>query len=106
MFDFDGWEADGVPSFLDPRSAEAWGDLVRREMRRAQRGDGILRSYAGTAPAELLAVATEQFFERPARLRNHHRELYDALAAFYNLTPPDEPEAEVDGSLMARRWRE
>ncbi|WP_420457062.1 M90 family metallopeptidase [Rubrivirga sp.] len=105
VFDFDGWEADGVPAFLDPRSADAWVGLMRKEMRRAQRGDGILRSYAASAPAELFAVATEQFFERPARLRRHHAELFDALVAFYNLTPPDEPELDAGDSLMARRWR-
>ncbi len=105
VFDFEGWEADGVPSFLDPRSADAWASLMRREMHRAARGDGILRSYAASAPAELFAVATEQFFERPARLRRHHPELFDALVAFYNLTPPDEPELDAGGSWMARRWR-
>lgn len=105
VFDFEGWEADGAPSFLDPRSAEAWRDLVRREMHRARRGDGILRSYAASAPAELFAVATEQFFERPARLRRHHAELFDALVAFYNLTPPDEEELDAGESLMSRRWQ-
>ena len=105
VFDFEGWEADGAPRFLDPRSVEAWSDLVRREMRRAERGQGVLRSYAASAPAELFAVATEQFFERPARLRNHHPELYDALVAFYALTPPDEPEVSPESSFMARRWR-
>ena len=104
VFDFEGWEADGVPSFIDPRSADAWRQLVRTEMRRAQRGDGVLRSYAGTAPAELFAVATEQFFERPARLRRHHAELFHAMESFYNHTPPDEPEVEPGESLMARRW--
>ena len=105
VFDFEGWEADGAPSFLDPRSAEAWRQLVRREMRRAERGDGVLRSYAATAPAELFAVATEQFFERPARLRNRHPELFEALVAFYNATPPDEEAPADTESLMARRWR-
>lgn len=104
LFDFEGWEADGAPSFLDPRSADAWRDLMRREMRRAARGDGILRSYAASAPAELFAVATEQFFERPARLRRHHAELFEALVAFYAQTPPDEPDLEAGESLMARRW--
>lgn len=104
VFDFEGWEADGAPSFLDPRSAEAWRTLVRKEMRRAERGDGILRSYAATAPAELFAVATEQFFERPARLRSRHPELFEALVAFYNLTPPDEAVPDADESLMSRRW--
>ncbi|WP_412067782.1 M90 family metallopeptidase [Rubrivirga sp. IMCC43871] len=105
VFDFEGWEADGVPHFLDARSADAWSDLVRREMRRAQRGDGILRAYAGSAPAELFAVATEQFFERPARLRRHHEELFDAFVAFYGYTPPDEGEVEHGASWAARRWR-
>ncbi|MEM6287405.1 MAG: M90 family metallopeptidase [Bacteroidota bacterium] len=104
VFDFEGWEADGVPAFLDPRSADAWVALMRKEMRRAQRGDGILRAYAGSAPAELFAVATEQFFERPARLRSRHEELYDALVAFYNQTPPDEVVPEAGRSLMSRRW--
>ena len=104
IFDFEGWEADGAPSFLDPRSADAWRDLMRKEMRRAARGDGVLRSYAASAPAELFAVATEQFFERPARLRRHHPELFAALEAFYNQTPPDEPGLEAGESLMARRW--
>ncbi len=104
VFDFEGWEADGAPSFLDPRSAEAWRALVRSEMRRAERGDGVLRAYAASAPAELFAVATEQFFERPARLRARHPELFEALVAFYNLTPPDEASPEPTGSLMSRRW--
>ena len=105
VFDFEGWEADGAPSFLDPRSADAWRQLMRAEMRRAERGDGVLRSYAASAPAELFAVATEQFFERPARLRRHHPELFDALVAFYGQTPPEEDVEDPDASLMARRWR-
>ena len=64
---------------------------------------GSAASRAGRS-SRVFAVATEQFFERPARLRKHHEELYDALVAFYNLTPPDEPEAEGEGSFMARRW--
>jgi Mlc titration factor MtfA (ptsG expression regulator) len=83
--------------------------LVREEMRRAKAGRGILSGYAGTAPAELFAVATEQFFERPARLKRHHAELFDAMMAFYNIDPSppggedDRPEEERE-SLMARRW--
>lgn len=105
LFDMDGLGADGVPAFLDPRSSEAWGTLLRDEMRRARTGRSVLRSYAASAPAELFAVATEQFFERPARLRGRHPELFDALVAFYGFTPPDEVPPEADApSLMARRW--
>ena len=44
------------------------------------------------------------FFERPARLRQHHPELFEALAALYNVVPPDEELQSPGGSLMARRW--
>lgn len=104
LFDITGEGADGLPTFLDPRSADAWTELMHREMRRAERGDGVLRAYAGTAPAELFAVATEQFFERPARLRERHPELFAAFEAFYNLTPPDEADRQPESSFMARRW--
>jgi Mlc titration factor MtfA (ptsG expression regulator) len=105
LFDFDGWDADGVPVFMDPRSAASWQALMRDEMRKAERGKSVLRGYAASAPAELFAVATEQFFERPARLRRRHPELFAALEAFYNATPPDEPEPEgAPRSAMARRW--
>ena len=104
LFDMDGLGADGVPVFLDPRSAEAWTQLLRDEMRRARMGRSVLRSYAASAPAELFAVATEQFFERPARLRNRHPELHAALVAFYNVDPPDEAQHDAEESFMARRW--
>ncbi len=114
LFDFadsaDGG-ADGVPALLDPASAEAWGRLARREMALAQRGRSMLGRYAGSHPAELFAVATERFFGRPDRLAERHSELFDALAALYNLDPrtgDSKPEYKEDGareSLMARRWR-
>lgn len=106
LFDMDGMGADGLPTFLDPRSADAWAALVRDEMRRARVGKSVLRSYAASAPAELFAVAVEHFFERPARLRARHPELFDALVAFFNLTPPDEVLPDAEGSWMARRWDE
>ena len=105
LLDFDGEaDADGMPSLLDPRSADAWGELVRSEMARAARGDGILRAYASTNAAELFAVSTEVFFERPAQLRAHHPELYAALRTVYGFEPPDEPIGRRTGSMMAARW--
>lgn len=105
LLDFDGdADADGVPSLLDARSADAWGELVRSEMARAARGDGILRAYAATNAAELFAVSTEVFFERPAQLRAHHPELYAALRTVYGFEPPDEPIGLRTGSMMASRW--
>ena len=109
LFDFDGEGAHGLPSLMDPASTGAWRGLVREEMRRAELGRSILRRYASSAPAELFAVAVEQFFERPVRLHRHHPALFDALVALFRLDPRP-PDGEDDGapdpqqSLMARRW--
>ena len=87
LFDFDDSYAEGIPSLMDPSSADAWRQLVRREMRRARLGRSLLRRYAATNPAELFAVAVENFFDRPERLQERHRHLFDALVAFFNLDP-------------------
>ena len=105
LLDFEGAsDADGTPSMLDPRSADAWDALVRSEMARAERGDGVLRAYAATNPAELFAVSTEVFFERPTLLRAQHPELYAALRAVYGYDPPDVRIGARVGSRMAQRW--
>lgn len=110
LFDYDDLYADGVPSLLDPGSVDAWLALVRRETALIERGRSMLRRYAATNPAEFFAVATEVFFERPEDLAQRHPELFETLAALYNLDPrpPGDTAAESDRppeSLMARRWR-
>lgn len=87
LFDMTGAGADGVPSLVDRSSAAGWQALVGREMRRIRRGRSLLRGYGATAPSEFFATAVEVFFERPEALRQQHRELFDALAAFFNLDP-------------------
>jgi Mlc titration factor MtfA (ptsG expression regulator) len=87
LFDFDNEGADGVPSLVAPASADTWQALVRREMRRVQRGRSILRPYAAEAPSEFFAVAVETFFEQPGRMARQHKELFAALVAFFHLDP-------------------
>lgn len=79
--------ADGVPT-LDGHSAwavwsrafhGAWTDLQQDGHAHA------LDAYGATHPAELFAVATEAYFERPALLRARQPALYEALADFYRL---------------------
>ena len=46
----------------------------------------VLREYAATNEAELFAVATEFFFERPEALKKKHPKLYAVLVEVYG--PP------------------
>jgi len=87
LFDFDNEGPDGVPSLVASSSAADWQALMRREMRRVQRGRSILRPYAAEAPSEFFAVAVETFFEQPERMARQHDALFRALVAFFHLDP-------------------
>nr|WP_304188969.1 zinc-dependent peptidase [Rhodothermus marinus]MBO2492341.1 hypothetical protein [Rhodothermus marinus] len=87
VFDFGDLDADGMPTLLDPASAEAWRRLIRQEMVKVRQGRSLLRRYAATNAAEFFAVAVENFFERPELLAHRHPELFAALRAFFNLDP-------------------
>lgn len=88
LLDFENAEADGLPTWIDPSSAEVWWDLLETEVQKIRSGRSLLRPYAGSHPTEFFAVATEVFFEQPRQLRREHPELYEALAAIYDQTPP------------------
>jgi hypothetical protein len=47
----------------------------------------LIDRYGATNPAEFFAVVTETFFEKPARLRARHPELYAQLEGFYGQDP-------------------
>jgi Mlc titration factor MtfA (ptsG expression regulator) len=49
--------------------------------------DTFLDPYAAEDEAEFFAVATEDFFERPAELLAAHPRLYGLLREFYGLDP-------------------
>lgn len=87
LFDFENLDADGIPTLLNPASAEAWRRLMRAEMAKVRQGRSVLRRYAATSAAEFFAVAVENFFERPELLAHRHPELFEALCAFFNLDP-------------------
>lgn len=76
--------AAGSQNGLSPDELEA---LLDREMRRIDRGASLLGSYAGTNPAEFLAVATERFFERAETFERKHPQLYELMCAVYNQDP-------------------
>lgn len=77
---------DGVPSYLNPKLVEPWSELIRRELAKNRKGDGILDRYAGTNEAELFAVAVETFVEKPEYLKKNHPELYQYLEDYFGGT--------------------
>jgi hypothetical protein len=74
------------------RSLEAWADDLSLEFEQlldaVDRGeDTFLDPYAAEDETEFFAVATEDFFERPAELLASHPRLYALLQEFYALDP-------------------
>jgi hypothetical protein len=75
-----------------PRPLEAWSADLSGEFDAMQaavdRGeDTFLDPYAAEDETEFFAVATEEYFDRPAELREAHPRLYALLAEFYGIDP-------------------
>lgn len=62
------------------------------------RRDPVLDTYGAEDEAECFAVSTEAFFERPARLKQFHPELYQVLSEYYNQDPAVRMEGESGGA--------
>jgi Mlc titration factor MtfA (ptsG expression regulator) len=88
--------ANGTPP-LDSRARyQTWARVCEKEFLRlrAETEKGkhtFLDAYGATNEAEFFAVITEEFFDRPLALRQHHRELYDLLKDFYRQDPAQMP---------------
>ncbi len=85
-FDMEDGQAEGIPAtrILADR-LNPWKNIISREWKKALQGRSFLRSYAGTNEAELFAVATEFFFEKPAIMKRKNPGLYGLLSDFFNL---------------------
>ncbi len=86
--------ADGVPLFDHPLRYGQWARILERDFEalvaRSSRGrNTVLDAYGATNKAELFAVATETFFEKPHALRRRYPELYQLLLEFYGLEPAE-----------------
>lgn len=83
---------DGAPALQASEHYRPWAAAMTRHYARLRARDRrlrkVLRDYGATNEAEFFAVATEAFFERPARLRESAPELYEQLRAFYGVDPP------------------
>ncbi|MEC5398469.1 zinc-dependent peptidase [Uliginosibacterium sp. H1] len=88
--------ANGAPLLGRRGNYAQWSAVLSREFARlreqtlAMGFDGeepLIDPYGATDPAEFFAVATEAFFERPARLFGQAPELYRVLSGYYRLDP-------------------
>lgn len=92
QLDQEDGSADGVPLLDPPLDYRTWTAVLQSEFRRleAEAAAGmetVLDPYGATNPAELFAVATEAFFEKPQQLRDGHPELYEQLKQYYRQDP-------------------
>lgn len=83
----DGFRPDGVPAALTLGAYRPWVEVMQREFEKVHKGRSVLRSYAGTDPAEFFACAVEAFFEQPARVLEKAPDLYRELSVFFNQRP-------------------
>jgi Mlc titration factor MtfA (ptsG expression regulator) len=75
---------DGAPPLRAREDMRPWAETMMRHYTALQEGDSkVLRDYGATNPAEFFAVATEAYFERPAKLKDKAPDLYEALRKFY-----------------------
>ena len=85
-------EANGAPILGQRSRYVTWARVLGAEYDRLRREaglgiPGVLDAYGANNPAEFFAVATECFFERPARLRREHPELFEELKGYYRQDP-------------------
>jgi LPXTG-motif cell wall-anchored protein len=89
VLDFHSGDADGVPSLMPWSTVGPWVQQMHVETDRIEERRSVLREYGATNEAELFAVATEAFFEKPRQLADKHPKLYAMLAQTYGQDPAD-----------------
>ncbi len=98
-------DAEGLGLASGGRPIAAWADDRAGEFEQllaaVERGDfTFLDPYAAEDEAEFFAVATEDFFERPAELLAAHPRLYALLREFYALDPVSWTAPRRGGSVL------
>lgn len=80
---------NGTPILDDEATTARWVEVCTRHFEAVRDGTAgrVLRTYAGTNPAEFFAVATEAFFTRSVELAEQIPDLYSVLGHFYGQDP-------------------
>jgi hypothetical protein len=85
--DADG-EIDGIPAaFIPQNQIEGWKKTAEAEIAKIRSGKSYLNPYGGTNEAEFFAVATEAFFENPAKLQQETPDVFRFLTQIYHQNP-------------------
>jgi Mlc titration factor MtfA (ptsG expression regulator) len=84
--------ANGAPLLARREAYAQWSRVLGAayetlRMQAALGEPSVLNAYGASDPAEFFAVASEVFFEQPARLAAEHPALYDELRGFYRVDP-------------------
>lgn len=84
--------ADGTPPLRDRAEFQDWVVICSREYLRLKSevetgSKSFLNAYGATDEAEFFSVATEEFFDRPIRLKEHSPDLYRVLREYYRQDP-------------------
>jgi MtfA peptidase len=84
--------ADGTPPLRDRVEYRDWVTVCSREYLRLKRDaetgrKSFLSAYGAVSEAEFFAVATEQFFDRPLRMKEQAPDLYRVLREYYRQDP-------------------
>jgi Mlc titration factor MtfA (ptsG expression regulator) len=85
-------DANGFPPLHRRMNRRAWSQVFSKAWDRLkeEQRNGVelpIDPYALESPAEFFAVASEQFFETPANLRQHLPDVYRQLTQFYRQHP-------------------
>jgi Mlc titration factor MtfA (ptsG expression regulator) len=85
---------DGTPPLGNREQYHRWAEVMSAELSRLREArrtyqPTVIDPYGAKNEGEFFAVVTEAFFDRPARLRQEHRALYDLLAEFYRQDTAD-----------------
>ncbi|NTX39455.1 zinc-dependent peptidase [Myxococcus sp. CA033] len=82
---------DGTPKLRSYSHYRTWASVMSEHYHGLQEGRPrerqVLDDYGAVNEAEFFAVATENFFERPTRMREKTPDLYEELKRFYGWDP-------------------
>jgi Mlc titration factor MtfA (ptsG expression regulator) len=92
QLDAESGEVNGAPLLPTRADAKRWARVMAaaydRHCANLEQGiESILDEYAAHAPEEFFAVASEAFFETPARLRGEYPALYQEFCRYYQVDP-------------------